>query len=172
MPLGAAGSRGCARRLAWLSWGPRLRPGAASRAAAAHSFVGRSTSLGWVGPSAPRRGLGLAGRAAPLRILPSSFIQHGQIVEGHGHVRVIRPQGFLLDRQGAPVEALGLGLITPGVRERRQVVAGDGQLVVVRAVYALEDGERPPVQGRSASSYLPCPSRMAAKAATSAATSG
>ncbi len=37
-------------------------------------------------------------------------VQCGQIVEARGDFRVLRPERLLVDRQGSPVQRLGLGV--------------------------------------------------------------
>jgi hypothetical protein len=57
------------------------------------------------------------------------------------------------------------------VGEGRQVVAGDGHFVMLRPEGVIET-VRACRYNTSASSYLPCPSRIPARAAISTATSG
>ncbi len=37
------------------------------------------------------------------------LVEHGQVVEAGGHIRVLQPQGLLLDRPDPLVERLGIG---------------------------------------------------------------
>src|SRR5258708_36220479 len=66
----------------------------------------------------------------------------GQVVEGEAEVGVVWTQDELLDRDGAAVEAFGLGGLAPGLADGGQVVQVDRDLVVRRTVDALEDSER------------------------------
>jgi hypothetical protein len=70
-----------------------------------------------------------------------------QIAQGHGHVRMLWPQEVLLNGQGPLVELLGLGILSAGVQERRQIVGVHRPLIVVWPVEAFKDSQGAPVQG-------------------------
>jgi hypothetical protein len=44
-------------------------------------------------------------------ILLLLLIEHGQVIQGHGHIRMIPSQDLFLDRQRPLVEALGFGSV-------------------------------------------------------------
>ena len=76
-----------------------------------------------------------------LGVLSVVFVEHGQVVECHRHVGMTDPKEFLLDCKGAPVEPFGLRALSLCLFERRQIIQVDGDLVVFRTVFALEDVE-------------------------------
>jgi hypothetical protein len=57
-----------------------------------------------------------------------------------------RPKQFLLHRKRSPVERLGVGPLAFGLIKGRQIVQVDGDLIVLRAVRALENRQRPTVE--------------------------
>jgi hypothetical protein len=61
---------------------------------------------------------------------------------------VARAEQLLLDRQRPPVEPLGLLVVAPGGAHGRQVVEVDGDLVVLGAEQALEQGQHSPAAYR------------------------
>ena len=70
------------------------------------------------------------------------MIQHRQIVEGRGGVRVIGAERFLVDLERALIERFGFGVIAHGMIQRRQIVEGRGGVWVIGAERFLADLER------------------------------
>jgi len=78
-----------------------------------------------------------------LGISPLSFVEHRQVVGGHGDVRVRRAQQLLLEGEGALIERFGFSGVAGGLTNRGKVVQVDGNLVMLRPMDALEDREGP-----------------------------
>ena len=65
-----------------------------------------------------------------------------KVVQARGHVRMVRTQGLLLDRQRARVERLGQRVPALGAVELREVVQAPGYIGMIRAEGLLPDGHR------------------------------
>ena len=102
--------------------------------------------------------------------VPAGLEEHGQVVQGHGDVGMAWPEELLPHRQRPAVEPIGLGILAPRLVQHRQIVEVDGDLVVLRAELRSKIARARRYRA-SASSWQPCPSSRAARAATSAATS-
>ncbi len=68
-------------------------------------------------------------------------MEDGLVGEGEGEIGVVGPEETLLERDRAAVELLGAGEVALLVGEGGEVAEIEGDLVVVGAVDALEDGE-------------------------------
>ncbi len=104
------------------------------------------------------------------RRLPLRLVKHGQIVERHSGIGMPGSKNLLFQPKRALVERLGLKRVTGCVPQGCQVVQIDGDLVMLRAIDALEYAQRTPIELFRLLVFF-CPSRIAANAATSAATS-
>src|SRR6516162_9080864 len=92
------------------------------------------------------------GKRAPA--FTASFIEDRHVVEGPGHVRVVRTERFFLDRQRALVQPLRLAVLPLPPIHDGQIVKSLAHLSVARAQRFFSDRQCA-LKSASASTYLP-----------------
>lgn len=83
--------------------------------------------------------LGLLGFAA-------RFVQHGQIVQCHRHVRMVGSAQFFFDRQRAPVKRLRLRQFTTHLMDGGEIIQNHRDVGMFRPVDAFENRKSAPIK--------------------------